>query len=114
MPLCLHLLWSVIVLCCAVPRLLSLPINTGLQSLTNSLLVARLFGCRPVVGVLVGWQTCLLWSSLSSGDTAALHSLTVRGLEPAAREGAKHKTVSVVETRRGGKHAQGDSVCMCM
>lgn len=82
-----------------MPRLLSLH-NPGLQSLTNSLLVARLFGCRPVVGVLVAWQTCLLWSSLSSGDTAALHSLAVRGLEPAAREGAKHKTVS-------------DIVCVC-
>jgi hypothetical protein len=49
-------------------------------------------------GVLVAWQTCLLWSSLSSGDTAALHALAVRGLEPAVREGARHKTV-----RRAGK-----------
>jgi hypothetical protein len=62
--------------------------------MTNSLLVSRLFNCRPVVGVLVAWQTCLLWSSLSSSDTAALHALVVRGLEPAAREGPKHKTVS--------------------
>jgi hypothetical protein len=65
----------------------------GLQSLTNSLLVARVFGCRPVLGVLAAWQTCLLWSSLGSSDTAALHSLAVRGLEPAAREGPRHKTV---------------------
>eukprot|EP00878_Enallax_costatus_P028488 GHUV01030774.1.p1 GENE.GHUV01030774.1~~GHUV01030774.1.p1 ORF type:complete len:213 (+),score=19.23 GHUV01030774.1:1139-1777(+) len=66
---------------------------TSLQSLVNSLLVTRLFNTRPVQGVLVCWQTCLLWSSLSSVDTAALHSLVVRGIEPAVRQ--KHKnTVS--------------------
>lgn len=67
---------------------------TGLQSLTNSLLVTRLFGIRPVLGVVACWQTCLLWSSVGSADTAALHSLAVRGLEPAVREGPRHKTVS--------------------
>ncbi|KAF6253480.1 hypothetical protein COO60DRAFT_416648 [Scenedesmus sp. NREL 46B-D3] len=66
---------------------------TRLQSLTNSLLVARVFGCRPVLGVLAAWQTCLLWSSMGSADTAALHSLAVVALEPAAREGPRHKTV---------------------
>jgi hypothetical protein len=75
--------------------LLLLPLPpAGLQSLTNSLLVSRCYGCRPVLGVLAAWQTCLLWSSLSSGDTAALHSMAVRALEPAAREGLRHKTVS--------------------
>ncbi|WIA12591.1 hypothetical protein OEZ85_006248 [Tetradesmus obliquus] len=67
---------------------------TRLQSLANSLLVARLFGSRPVLGLLAAWQGCLLWSSMGSGDTAALASLAVRALEPAAREGPRHKTVS--------------------
>ncbi|WIA32755.1 hypothetical protein OEZ86_005939 [Tetradesmus obliquus] len=66
---------------------------TRLQSLANSLLVARLFGSRPVLGLLAAWQGCLLWSSMGSGDTAALASLAVRALEPAAREGPRHKTV---------------------
>uniref|UniRef100_A0A383WJN5 CCZ1/INTU/HSP4 first Longin domain-containing protein n=1 Tax=Tetradesmus obliquus TaxID=3088 RepID=A0A383WJN5_TETOB len=65
---------------------------TRLQSLANSLLVARLFGSRPVLGLLAAWQGCLLWSSMGSGDTAALASLAVRALEPAAREGPRHKT----------------------
>jgi hypothetical protein len=79
-------------------------LHTGLQSLANSVLVARLFGVRPVTGVLLAWQTCLLWSSLGSSDTAALHALAVRGLEPAAREGARHKTVS---SSRAGRGAEG-------
>jgi hypothetical protein len=84
-----------------------------MQSLTNSLLVARLFGSRPVLGVLVTWQTCLLWSSLSSADTAALHSLAVRGLEPAVKEGPRHKTVSKHDALGGLSPAAGP-LCHCL
>eukprot|EP00879_Flechtneria_rotunda_P018295 GHRR01019192.1.p1 GENE.GHRR01019192.1~~GHRR01019192.1.p1 ORF type:complete len:362 (+),score=110.98 GHRR01019192.1:152-1237(+) len=63
----------------------------GLQSMVNRLLVARLFNCRLVTGVLVAWKSFLLWSSLSSSDTAALHSLVVQALEPVCHAVAKQK-----------------------
>ncbi|KAF8067153.1 Cysteine synthase [Scenedesmus sp. PABB004] len=87
---------------------------TRLQSLTNGLLVTRLFGCRPVLGVLVAWQTCLLWSTLGSADTAALHSLAVRGLEPAVRAGPRHRTVRrpLAGAQPGQAAAQQEDVCL--